>query len=111
MANLACGFTSRHLHIPWETLFLFWLWTLSLNRNPVAYHGKQSNPAIVKNCIAEAAEFHFLIQGSDTQPQKIQHPISWTKPDLGWYKLNMDASVIPSTNCAGGGGLLRESNG
>lgn len=79
--------------------------------NPVAYHGKQSNPAIVKNCIAEAAEFHFLIQGSDTQPQKIQHPISWTKPDLGWYKLNMDASVIPSTNCAGGGGLLRESNG
>ena len=38
--NSTCGFSSKHLGIPWKTLFFFGLWTLWLNRNSVAFHGK-----------------------------------------------------------------------
>ena len=109
--NSTCGFTLRHLHIPWKTLFIFGLWTLWLNRNSVAFQGRQSNPSIAKICIAKTAEFHFLIQGTDAQNKKIQHPVSWTKLDLGWFKLNTNASVLLSSNCACGGGLIRDSYG
>ena len=34
-----------------------------------------------------------------------------SKPSVGWFKLNTDASVLPSSGRAGGGGLLRDSNG
>ena len=77
----------------------------------MAFQGKQPNPSIAKICIEKSAEFHFLIQGAEAQNKKIQHPISWTKPDLGWFKLNTDASVLPSSNCAGEGGLIRDSYG
>ena len=106
-----CGFTSRHLHIPRKPLFIFGLWTLWLNRNSVAFQGRQPNPSIAKICIAKTAEFHFLIQGTDAQNKKIQHPVSWTKLDLGWFKLNTNASVLLSSNCACGGGLIRDSYG
>ena len=109
--NSTCGFTLRHLQIPWKTLFIFGLWTLWLNRNSVAFQGRQSNPSIAKICIAKTAEFHFLIQGADAQNKKIQHPVSWTKLDLGWFKLNTNASVLLSLNCACGGGLIRDSYG
>ena len=109
--NSTCGFTSRHLHIPSKTLIIFGLWTLWLNRNSVAFQGKQPNPSIAKICIEKSAEFHFLIQGVEAQNKKIQHPIFWTKPDLGWFKLNTDASVLLSSNYASGGGLIRDSYG
>ena len=100
-----CGFTSRHLHIPRKTLFIFGLWTLWLNRNSVAFQGRQPNPSISKICIAKTAEFHFLIQGADAQNKKIQHPVSWTKPELGRYKLNTDASVLHTQTVQVGVGL------
>ncbi|KAF3964547.1 hypothetical protein CMV_011178 [Castanea mollissima] len=84
---------------------------LWLNRNLVAYQGKQPNPPIIKECIAKAAEFFFLIQGSGTCSKKIPLPVFWVKPDLGWHKLNTDASVLSSRNRASGGGLLRDLNG
>ena len=77
----------------------------------MAFQGKQPNPSIAKICNEKSVEFHFLIQGAEAQNKKIQHPISWTKPDLGWFKLNTDASVLPSSNCAGEGGLIRDSYG
>lgn len=53
--NGTSGIISRHLHIPWKILILFGLWSLWLNRNLVAYQGKQPNPPIIKECIAKAA--------------------------------------------------------
>ena len=38
--NSTSGFSSKHLGIPWKTLFLFGLWTLWLKRNFVAFRGK-----------------------------------------------------------------------
>ena len=38
-------------------------------------------------------------------------PVSWAKPNLGWHKLNTDASVLSSSSFASGGGLLRDSCG
>ena len=77
----------------------------------MAFQGKQPNPSIAKICIEKSAEFHFLIQGAEAQNKKIQHPVSWTKLDLGWFKLNTYASVLLSSNCAGEGGLIRDSYG
>lgn len=65
----------------------------------------------VKTCIAKAIEFHFLVRGSSSHPQKTQRSVTWSKPNLGWYKLNTDASILPSSGRVGGCGLLRDSNG
>ena len=37
--------------------------------------------------------------------------VTWSKPNLGWYKLNTDASVLTSLSRAGKDGLLRDLNG
>nr|POE60052.1 putative ribonuclease h protein [Quercus suber] len=61
--NCTCSFPSKHLGIPWKVIFIFGLWTLWLNRNSMAFRGKQQSLDIVQSCIAKAAEFHFLVQG------------------------------------------------
>ncbi|KAK9996367.1 hypothetical protein SO802_021053 [Lithocarpus litseifolius] len=68
-------------------------------------------PAIIKDCIAKAAEFFFLTQGANPSFHKRSLPFSWVKPNPGWHKLNMDAFVLSSSNYASGRGLLRDSNG
>ena len=37
--------------------------------------------------------------------------VTWSKPNLGWYELNTDASVLTSLSRAGKDGLLRDLNG
>nr|POE89572.1 putative ribonuclease h protein [Quercus suber] len=63
----------------------------------MAFHGKQQSLDIVESCIAKVAEFHFLVQGSRSHAQKIQRFATWSKPSVGWFKLNTDASVLPSS--------------
>lgn len=63
----------------------------------------------MKECVAKALEYQFL-----TAPAKNPHPrvrinAKWTKPDLGWLKLNTNASIINGR--ADVGGLIRDSNG
>ena len=77
----------------------------------MAFRGKQLSLDIVKFCTTKAAEFHFLVQGSSSYAQKIQCSVFWSKPSVGWFKLNINTSVLPSSGRAGGGGLLRDSNG
>ena len=72
----------------------------------MAFRGKQLSMDIVKFCTAKAAEFHFLVQVSSSHAQKIQRSVFWSKPSVGWFKLNSDASVLPSSGRAGGSGLL-----
>ena len=64
----------------------------------MAFQGKQPNPSIAKICIEKSAEFHFLIQGAEVQNKKIQHPVSWTKPDLDGLNLtHMHLFCYPQT--------------
>ena len=37
--------------------------------------------------------------------------MSWQKPPLGWYKLNSDGASMGNPGQAGGGGLIRDSQG
>nr|POF08271.1 putative ribonuclease h protein [Quercus suber] len=46
----------------------------------MAFRGKQQSLDIVQSCIAKAAEFHFLVQGSRSHSQKIQRSATWSKP-------------------------------
>ena len=36
--------------------------------------------------------------------------INWEKPDLNWFKLNIDGSSIGNPGKAGGGGIIRNQH-
>ncbi|KAL0008631.1 hypothetical protein SO802_010133 [Lithocarpus litseifolius] len=49
----------------------------------MAFRGIQVSLDMVKYCIAKAAVFHFLVQGSSSHAQKMQHSAAWSKPLIG----------------------------
>lgn len=42
---------------------------------------------------------------------KVTISISWSKPLSGWYKLNTNGASLGNPGLAGGGGLIRNSQG
>ena len=74
---------------------------------------KESNPTplLSKTTLQKLLNFTFSFKELTHKTKNFQHLLSWTKLDLGWYKLNTDASVLISSNYAGKGGLIRDSNG
>ena len=42
---------------------------------------------------------------------KIAIPVRWSKPLLGWFKLNTDGASLGNPSKVGGGGLIRDSEG
>ena len=100
---------SKRHHIPRKVIFCFGIWSLWLNRNSIVHQRKQAAAPVIKDCIAKAAKFYFLTQGTNSSSHKRSLPVSWTKPNPRWHKLNMDASVLSSSSFASGGGLLRDS--
>ncbi|KAL0009413.1 hypothetical protein SO802_010915 [Lithocarpus litseifolius] len=108
-ANCKSSLVSWHHGIPWSTLFLFGLWSIWTNRNCVTYQAKHPNQHLRKDCVAKALEFHFLTASCKPPRARDRLNAKWTKPPLGWHKLNIDASV--TNGHAGVGGLIRDSNG
>lgn len=55
-----------------------------------------------------------LCSNIETAKQVIKIKIKkvlWKKPDSGWHKLNTDACSIGNPGSAGGGGIIRNSDG
>ena len=107
--NCSSVLLSRHHGIPWTTLFLFGLWSLWTNRNCVTYQAKHPNQQLLKDCVAKALEYHFLMASTKTTSARPRLNVKWAKPPPGWHKLNTDASII--NGHTGAGGILWESNG
>lgn len=59
---------------------------------------------------AAANEFLFCASQTTMLRRKQSLQIRWSKPELGWVKLNTDGSFIGNPGLAGCGGLMRDHN-
>ena len=85
--------TTRHnTSIPWCTLFLIAVWCLWTNINKVVFENTILNPRLDKIYIGQAREYFFCVSKICQVSSKIVIPVRWTKPLVGWHKLNRDGA-------------------
>ena len=99
------------LNLPWQTLFAFGLWTLWLFRNQAIFNPSHRPPDLLHNSISLAFEFFYFSAANPTPAPKKAIHFKWECPPSSWFKLNTDGSSIGNPGKAGGGGVLRDSNG
>ena len=59
----------------------------------------------------QASEFFLCASQPARNNRLVLRQIWWEKPDLGWLKLNTDASSNAALGLAAGGGLIRDASG
>ena len=96
---------------PWCTFFIFMLWSLWKNRNHVVFENTIPNPRHDKVCLSQAKDYYYYISKAKQITPKIAIPVRWSKPILGWFKLNTDGASLGNPGKAGSGGLIRDSEG
>ena len=69
------------------------------------------NPKLPNDCINQAREYHFCVSKGKKTNAKIVIPVGWNKPREGWFKLNSDGASFVNPGKAGGGGIIRDSQG
>ena len=99
------------LNLPWQTPFAFGLWTLWLFRNQAIFNPSHRPPDLLHNSISLAFEFFYFSAANPTPAPKKAIHFKWECPPSSWFKLNTDGSSIGNPGRAGGGGVLRDSNG
>ena len=60
--------------------------------------------------VDRASEYHFSANYS-LEKRLVLKSVKWEKPGYGWLTLNTDGSVAGNFGVAGGGGLIRDTNG
>lgn len=101
----------HHNASPWNIVFPMVIWNLWKHRNRVMYENAPLNPNLHVVCLSQATEFFFCI--SKIRPLKYKSTITvkWIKPPEGWHKLNTDDASFGNPGKAGGGGIIRDSEG
>ena len=97
--------------IPWNILFSFALWLIWKQRNQIVFASKRLNPHLFKIISTQASEFFLCAAQPARNKCVVVRQIRWEKPELGWLKLNTDASSNASLGSAAGGGLIRDERG
>ena len=97
--------------IPWKMLFPQALWLIWLQRNKVIFCDGSFNLKVVGHCVKKGVEFCAIVLEKPKKPRRVLARVSWTKPQEGWVKLNLDGSVLGNSKKAGGGAMLGYSNG
>ncbi|KAK9983154.1 hypothetical protein SO802_032679 [Lithocarpus litseifolius] len=97
--------------IPWKILFPQALWIIWLQRNKAIFQERKVDSGLSALCIKRSAEFYALVPNSPNKPSRIHVQVKWSKPQIGWVKLNTDGSVFGDPMKAGGGGIIRNSEG
>ncbi|GMN21286.1 hypothetical protein TIFTF001_050117 [Ficus carica] len=91
----------------------FWkvlAWKLWCERNKVVHEGEDSDPQDILDLgIASFDEWQALHQ-VPVQSQVVGSDV-WLPPQLGYLKLNVDASVSPGSNHIGIGAVIRDEKG
>ncbi|KAK9990739.1 hypothetical protein SO802_025724 [Lithocarpus litseifolius] len=64
-----------------------------------------------KVCLGQAKEYFYCVSKAKQVTSKAVIPIKWNKPIPGWHKLNTDGASLGNPGKAGGGGLIRNSDG
>jgi ribonuclease HI len=97
--------------LPWKTLFPFAIWQLWLHRNQFLFSKGIIDIGFLHQCVTKGVEFAAIVPNHLLRTPSIPKRIKWSKPAAGWVKLNTDGAYSSSCGLAGGGGLLRDSNG
>ena len=69
------------------------------------------DPKVAGQCVKKGAEFFAIVPENPNKPRRVLAWVSWTKPQEGWVKLNLDGLVVGNLKRGGGGVVLRCSNG
>ena len=69
------------------------------------------NPRLDKVCLSQAKEYYYCISKAKQITPKIAIPVRWSKPLLGWFKLNTDGASLGNPGKAGSGVLIKDSEG
>jgi ribonuclease HI len=97
--------------LPWKILFPFAIWQLWLHRNQFLFSKGIIDTGFLHQCVTKGVEFAVIVPNHLLRTPCIPKRIKWLKPTAGWVKLNTDGAYSSSCGLAGGGGLLRDSNG
>ena len=101
----------HHNSIPWSMIFPFAVWFLWKHRNKVVFDNIPLNMNLHNLCLSQALEFFFCVGKVRKVNQRCFIQVSWTKPPKGWFKLNTNGASAGNPGKAGGGGLIRDTNG
>ena len=99
------------LGISWGILFPIGVWNLWLHRNRVIFKNEAPNKISKSDILSKAAEYAFLGVNGNKKRNLGTIFIKWEPPPQHWYKLNTDRSSLGNPGRAGGGGIIRNSNG
>lgn len=58
----------------------------------------------------QVREFIYCVANQSEKKDKGLNEVKWTKPAVGWYKLNIDGLVNGANGHAGCGGLIRDND-
>ena len=62
-------------------------------------------------CIKKSTKFFAIVDDKPNKNPRTNIQVKWTKPPMGWLKLNTDGSNVGNLGIASGGGLIRNENG
>ena len=109
--NCSSKSTSRHHQLPWKIVFSFGIWQLWNQRNSLLFSSGTVTRNIQDFCIKKSVEFFAIVANKPNKNLRTNIQVKWTKPPVGWLKLNMDGFAVGNPGIAGDGGLIRNENG
>ena len=89
----------------------FGIWSLLLHKNSVVFGKERIRIYLKKEVMAKAIEYAYLGTNGRSSGLHTTIKVRWFHPPANWVKLNTDGSFIGNPDLAGGGGLIRNTNG
>lgn len=96
---------------PWSTLFPFAIWEIWKHGNRVVFKICPLNLHLHSICTRLATEYFYCVGKNKKIKDFTTTLVRWRKPSVCWFKLNLDGASLGNPGKAGGGGLIRDSQG
>ena len=109
--NCSSKSTSRHHQLPWKIVFSFGIWQLWNQRNSFLFSFGTVTRNIQDLCIKKSTKLFAIVGDKPNKNPRTNIQVKWTKPPMGWLKLNTDGSNVGNLGIASGGGLICNENG
>ena len=109
--NCRSHMVSGKYHVPWKILFPFVVWQLWLHRNRFIFSKGVIDMKFIILCVGKSTEFSAIVPNFQPKPPRTFISFKWEPFESGWIKLSTDGASNSTLSRAGGGGLLRNSDG
>ena len=108
-----CGTSTSYPrpHVPWKILFPQAIWVIWLQRNKAIFQTGRVVEGTSSLCIKKGVEYYAIVPNEPNKLCIVQIQVKWTKPPIGWVKLNTDGTMYGNPVKVGGGGVFRSSSG